>query len=309
MASGLRTWVCVGILLGSLGTAWGRDPDRVIDVWPGMAPGETTKNAGVPIFRKVVEKPTTTRIGSITHPTLSFFEPPADKKTGAVVLILPGGGYNYVVVDKEGSEAAEWLNAQGITGVVLRYRTKDNMSTPVWKRPLQDAQRSLSLIRAQATEQKYDTKRIGVMGFSAGGQLAALTTTRFGNREYAPLDSTDAPSCRPDFSMLIYPWQMLDDKTQQLSAEFPITTQTPPTFLVHTHDDGSTSLGPIWFYARLKELKIPAELHVYQAGGHGYGLRSVSGTAIHRWIEPAVEWLKLQQIVPAPTNTESESTK
>jgi acetyl esterase/lipase len=274
-----------------------REPDRIVDVWPAMAPGETTKNAGTPVIRKTVETPVTTRIGSITHPTLSFYEPPADKKNGAVVLICPGGGYNYVVVDKEGSEAAEWLNAQGITAVVLRYRTKD-MSTPVWKRPLQDAQRAMSLLRSQAAEQKYDTQRIGILGFSAGGHLAALTSTHYANRSYTAVDAADTASCRPDFSLLIYPWRLLDDKTQQLSAEIPITAQTPPTFLVHTHDDGSTSLGPVWFYARLKELKIPAELHVYQAGGHGYGLRPVNGTAVHKWIEPAQEWLKLQKIVP-----------
>ncbi len=298
-------WV-LGIGLFATGVA-AREPDRIVDVWPGLAPGETTKNAGAAIVRKVVEKPTTTRIGSITHPTLSFYEPSAEKKNGAVVLICPGGGYNYVVVDKEGSEAAEWLNAQGITGVVLRYRTKD-LSTPVWKRPLQDAQRAMSLIRAQAAEQKYDNQRIGVMGFSAGGQLAALTATRFGNRSYSAVDAAENASCRPDFALLIYPWQLLDDKTQQLSAEFPITAQTPPTLLVHTHDDGSTSLGPIWFYSRLKELKVPAELHVYQAGGHGYGLRTVSGTAIHKWVEPAEEWLKLQKIVPTPMTTALEPT-
>lgn len=295
-------WIGNGLVLVCLSTAWGRDPDRVLDVWPGMAPGETTKNAGTAVARKVSEQPPATRIGSITHPTLSFFEPPANKKNGAVALIMPGGGYNYVVVDKEGSEIAEWLNEQGITGVVLRYRTKD-MSTPMWQRPLQDAQRSMSLIRTQAAERKYDSQRLGVIGFSAGGQLAALTTTRYANRSYATVDATDAVSCRPDFAMLIYPWRLLDDGTQQLSAEFPVTTQTPPTFLVHTHDDSATSMSSIWFYARLKELKVPAELHVYQAGGHGYGLRPVNGTAIHTWVEPAAEWLKLQKVVPSVSNT------
>lgn len=280
-----------------------REPDRVVDVWPGLAPGETTKEAGTPVIRKTVETPPATRIGSITHPTLWFYEPLAERRTGAVVLICPGGGYNYVVVDKEGSEVAEWLNAQGITGVVLRYRTKD-ARTPVWKRPLQDAQRAMSLLRAQAAERKYDPQRVGVIGFSAGGNLAALTTTRFDTRAYDPVDAIDANSCRPDFAMLIYPWQLLDGQSQ-LSEEFPITAKTPPTFLVHTHDDGSTSLGSVWFYARLKEAKIPAELHVYEAGGHGYGLRPVAGTTIHKWIDPAADWVKLRKIVPTvPTNSQ-----
>ncbi len=303
-----QLWLCNGLMLVCMSAAWGRDPDRILDVWPGMAPGETAKNVGTAIPTKIVERPTTTRMGSITHPTLSFYEPPDNKKNGAVVLIMPGGGYNYVVVDKEGSEVAEWLNEQGITGVVLRYRTKD-MSTPIWQRPLQDAQRAMSVIRAQAAEQKYDPQRIGLMGFSAGGNLAALTATRFGNRAYTVVDAIDVTSCRPDFAMLIYPWKLLDDTTQQLSADFPITTQTPPTFLVHTHDDGSSSMGSLWFYAKLKELKVPAELHVYQAGGHGYGLRPVSGTAIHTWVEPAAEWLKLQKVVPTVTNTALEPTR
>lgn len=289
-------WILSFCLIASTLTA--REPDRIIDVWPGLAPGETMKNAGTPVIRKTVETPVTTRIGSITHPTLSFYDSPAEKKSGAVVLICPGGGYNYVVVDKEGSEAAEWLNSLGISAAVLRYRTKD-MSTPMWKRPLQDAQRAMSLLRAQAAELKYDPQRIGIMGFSAGGNLAALTATRYANRSYPPVDAADSGSCRPDFALLIYPWQLLDEKTQQLSVEFPITAQTPPTFIIHTHDDGSTSLGPVWFYSRLKELKVPAELHVYQAGGHGYGLRPVSGTAIHKWIDPAAEWLALHKIIPS----------
>lgn len=303
-----QPWICWGVMLFCVNTVSGREPDRVIDVWPGMAPGESTRNVGTAVPTRVVERPTTTRMGSITCPTLSFYEPPVGKKNGAVVLIMPGGGYNYVVVDKEGSEVAEWVNQQGITGVVLRYRTKE-MNTPIWQRPLQDAQRSMSLIRAQAAEQKYDPERIGVMGFSAGGQLAALTSTRFGDRAYTVVDALDITSCRPDFAMLIYPWKLLDESTQQLSADFPITTQTPPTFLVHTHDDGSTSMGSLWFYAKLKERKVPAELHVYQAGGHGYGLRTVSGTAIHTWVEPAAEWLKLQKIVPMVTNTALEPTR
>ncbi len=303
-----QRWMSSGLMLLWVSAVWGREPDRIVDVWPGVAPGETTKDVGTKLPMRATEQPPATRVGSITFPTLSFYEPPPEKRNGAVMLIMPGGGYNYVVVDKEGSEIAEWLNTQGITGVVLRYRTKDK-STPMWQRPLQDAQRSLSLIRAQAAEQKYHPQRIGVIGFSAGGNLAALATTRFGHRAYDTVDAIDETSSRPDFAMLIYPWKLLDESTQQLSADFPITAQTPPTFLIHTHDDGSTSMGSIWFYARLKELKIPAELHVYQAGGHGYGLRPVTGTAIHKWVEPAAEWLKVQKIVPTVINTALEPTQ
>lgn len=308
MRSAWQLGMGCGLVLCSTIVSWGRDPDRVVNVWPEMAPGETTHDVGTALPTRATEQPPATRVGGIMFPTLSFYNPPAENNSGAVALILPGGGYNYVVVDKEGSEIAEWLNRQGVTGVVLRYRTKDK-STPMWQRPLQDAQRAVSVLRAQAEEQKFDPKRIGVIGFSAGGNLAALTATRFDTRAYPAVDAVDAISCRPDFAMLIYPWKLLDETTRQLSGDFPITKETPPTFLVHTHDDSSTSMGSLWFYAGLKERKIPAELHVYQAGGHGYGLRPVSGTSIHKWVEPAAEWLKQQKIVPAEINTALEPTR
>ncbi len=231
------------------------------------------------------------RITNVSTPTLEIF--PAAKKNAPAVIVSAGGGYSYVIYNKEGLEIAKWLNANGITALVLKYRTPNNRAGA-----LQDVQRAIRLARANAKQWNVDPKRLGVMGFSAGGQLAALTTTRFDTRAYEPSDAIDANSCRPDFSMLIYPWQLLDGKTMQLSEEFPITSKIPPTFIVHTHDDGSTSLGPVWFYARLKEAKIPAELHVYEAGGHGYGLRPVAGTTIHKWIDPAADWLKLRKIVP-----------
>lgn len=271
------------------------EPDQTLPVWNGNPPGETTLSRGEALPTRPTEIPPATRITRITEPTLELFLPPADKATGTAVLIFPGGGYNYVVADKEGSEPARWLNRQGITGIVLKYRTKDGTTAPTWKRPLQDAQRAMSLVRGRAAEWKLRPDHIGVMGFSAGGQLAALTETRFEERSYEARDDLDKTSCRPDFALLIYPWNLYDPKTEKLIPELTLSDRIPPTFLLHTHDDGSTSLGPVYFYAALKQRKIAGELHVYQSGGHGYGLRPVAGTTIDTWPDRAAAWLALPE--------------
>jgi acetyl esterase/lipase len=279
------------LLLLLTSTAVAAEEPRRIDVWNGPPPGETQLSTGETLPRRPNEDPPATRIGKITQPQLEVYEPAADKRTGVGVIILPGGGYNYVVQDKEGSEAARWLNDLGATGFVLRYRTKtDETKDAPWKRPVQDAQRAISLLRARAVDWKLDPHQIGIMGFSAGGQAAAIAVTGFDRRAYAAADDVDQQSCRPDFAMLIYPWNLWDAKTGNLMSEIQITANTPPTLLVHTHDDNSSSLGSVYFYAALKQHKVPAELHVYEAGGHGYGLRPVAGTTIHTWPIPAEAW-------------------
>jgi len=276
------------------------EPPRTVPVWPDLAPGETTHHEGEALPRRPNENPPATRIGQITRPTLDIYEPPAEQRKGAVVIILPGGGYNYVVADKEGSEAARWLNTLGVTGCVLKYRTRTSPADSGWQRPLQDAQRAVSLVRSHAAKWKLDASSVGMLGFSAGGQAAALATTRFDVRSYESIDSIDQTSCRPDFALLIYPWNLWDAKTDALLETLTVTPRTPPTFLVHAHDDGSSSLGSVLFYAALKRHKVPAELHVYQTGGHGYGLREVKGSVVHTWPQRAEEWLRLTVLEKGP---------
>ena len=253
-------------------------PTRLINVWPDLAPGETAKSTGEALPRRANENPPATRVKNITQPMLEMYEPDAAKKTGIAVVICPGGGYSYVVRDKEGSEPARWLNEQGITAFVLRYRTKDGKSNPAWQRPLQDAQRALSLIRSNADEWKLDGKRIGIMGFSAGGNLAAFALTRDEERSYDAIDKIDETPCRADFGMLIYPAYLSNAKGDALVKELKVTRRTPPTFLVQSSDDSQTSLHSVLFYAEMKRNRVPGELHVYIKGGHGYGLRPVKGT-------------------------------
>jgi acetyl esterase/lipase len=287
MKSTLLLGLC--LLIARVSAADG--PDQTLDVWGGAVPGESELSKGETLQRKPNENPPATRIGKITQPTLEFYLTAEEKRNGTAVLIFPGGAYNYVVADKEGAEPARWLNSLGVTGIVLHYRTKKDGADPAWERPLQDAQRALSLVRSRTADWKLRADRIGVMGFSAGGNLGALAATRFEQRAYPAKDAIDELSCRPDFAMLIYPWKVADAKGA-LAPEFPIGDKTPPTFLVHTDDDSSTSLSSIAFYSALKQRKIPAELHIYRSGGHGYGLRPVSGSSVHTWTERAEAWLK-----------------
>lgn len=267
-----------------------------IYVWPKTAPGETSSSEGTAQPFRKNESPPVSRITNIRRPTIDVF--PARNPNGTAVLVLPGGGFSKVVPDKEGSEAAPWLNELGISVFVLRYRT--NEVTPktegAWKRPIQDAQRSLRLIRAQADQWRVDVKKIGVLGFSAGGQVASILHTAEGSSHYEPIDPIDEHSSAPNFSLLIYPWNVLDSETQALMPEIRPSQTSPPAFIVHTHDDRSSSVGSVLIYAGLRTSNVPAELHVYTNGGHGYGMRPVKGSEIGTWPDRATAWLKLRNL-------------
>jgi acetyl esterase/lipase len=203
------------------------------------------------------------------------------------------------VSDKEGSEAAEWLNGLDITAFVVRYRTKPKSAPgkePLWIRPVQDGQRAVSLVRQRAKEWGVNPDQIGVLGFSARGQAAALVGTRFSQRDYVPKDDIDKVSCRPDFCVLVYPWQIADEKAGGLIEAVTVTKDTPPTMLVHAHDDGATSLSSIYFYTAMKKLSLPCELHIYETGGHGYGMRPAQDSAIHTWPTRVTDWLQQRKL-------------
>lgn len=272
---------------------WAVEP---VEIWPGLAPGEHSRNRGEVLPAKENERPTITRVVKVTCPTLDVFLPPGNRASSAGVLILPGGGFSKVVPDLEGSEAATKLNELGIAAFVLRYRTTEETSGSRWLRPLQDSQRALRLLRARASEWKLDPKKIGLLGFSAGGQVAAIHLSETQTQTYAALDSVDELSSRPDFAMLIYPWNVVDAKTGNLLPEIAIPAAHPPTFIVHTHDDRSSSVGAALIYAGLRRQKIPAELHIYQNGGHGYGTRPVAGSDIGTWPDRAADWLKRRRL-------------
>jgi len=258
-----------------------------IKIWPGGAPDEP---AGI----EKQQKPTsddgsTIRIAYVDAPTLTVFK--ADKPNGTGVVIFPGGGYNILAYDLEGSEICEWLNSIGVTGVLLKYRVPKRPGLEKHTAALQDAQRAVGLVRSRATEFGLDPKRIGILGFSAGGHLAAAACNNFDKRTYEPVDEADKASCRPDFAFLIYPaYLTVKEQGDKVSPELPITANTPQTFLAMTQDDGVRVESALFYYLALKQAKVPAELHLYPTGGHGYGLRP-STHGVTTWPKRAEEWM------------------
>ncbi|MEY4177908.1 MAG: hypothetical protein RLY70_1482 [Planctomycetota bacterium] len=270
-------------------------PPTVVRLWPGRAPGPAAGDtSSVQPESEVVRKEErkATRITNISEPTLSIYPPRDVKPNGAAVIVCPGGGYNYVVVDKEGTEAIAWLNSLGITGVLLKYRVPPRPDRPKHAAPLEDAQRAIGLLRQRSAEFGVRPDRIGIMGFSAGGHVAALASTRFAKREYAAVDAADEISCRPDFSLLIYPAYLTvrDAAGERLAPDLPVDSKTPPAFLMQTQDDSVRVESAIYYYLALKNAKVPGELHVYPSGGHGYGLR-VEGRGLGEWPTRAADWL------------------
>jgi acetyl esterase/lipase len=194
------------------------------------------------------------------------------------MIVCPGGGYGYVVIDKEGTEIASWLNTNGISALVLKYRNPNNREGA-----LQDIQRAMSLTRARAAEWNVDPKRLGVIGFSAGGNLSAKASTLFEQRAYPVIDAVDQQSCRPDFAVLVYPAYLDRDK-------LAVPAKTPPTLIVHSEDDKSFVAGSKLHHAALDAAKVPNEFRLYPTGGHGYGLHCTKDA--RAWPDATLEWLR-----------------
>src|SRR5262245_43076150 len=248
------------------------DKPLVVDLWPGQPPGEKGEIAA----EKAEESRGVKRITNVTRPTLTVFKPAKDADTGAAVVIAPGGAYSILAWDLEGEEVAAWLNSIGVTGVVLKYRVPRRPGTPNDAAPPQaqmDAQRALSVVRGKAKDWGIDPKRVGMLGFSAGGHLTAWTSTNFDKRAYEPIDDADKESCRPDFTVLVYPAYLLAKGKDELAPEIRVSKDTPPTFFAHASDDPISADNSARMYLALKKAKVPAELHLYSAGGHGFGLR------------------------------------
>lgn len=272
-----------------------------IFIWPDLAPMETSRGAGEEQPPRAGEVPPVTRLVNVRQPSLELYLP--ERPNGTAILILPGGGFSKVVPDKEGSEMAPMLNELGVAAFVLRYRTHEAKSEgePSWKRPLQDAQRALRWIRSQAQEWKIDRDRVGVLAFSAGGQVGAILHDH-DEAAYETIDSVDDFSHRPDFSLLIYPWRLIDESNGRLLPEINLSPRSPPAFIVHTHDDRSSSIGSALLYIGLKQHDVPAELHIYETGGHGYGARPVINSHIGTWPDRAKDWLVGRGLATEPSD-------
>jgi acetyl esterase/lipase len=256
------------------------DPARTLQLWPALAeksPGEivTGRDDGV------------LRLTNVENPSIAVYPAPNSAAPSPAVLVCPGGGYAILAYDKEGTEIAQWLNSIGFTAVVLKYRVPDNRTGA-----LADAQRALSLMRHNAAAWNIDSNRIGILGFSAGGHLAAAASTANDTRAYGPIDEADKAPCIPNFTVLIYPAYLGGDDLV-LPVEVAVTKDTPPAFILQTQDDSNYINSSLAYYVALKRAGVFAEMHLFPEGGHGYGLRP-SEHAVSRWPALCGDWLVRQ---------------
>ena len=290
---------------------WQPSPGHTqVPIWPSTVPagrpGSEPESAGVVEGHLVAGRPWH-YVSNVSQPTLTVYAPKR-KSSGAAVIVFPGGGYQNLAIDLEGTEVCDWLTSKGITCVLLKYRVPN--AGPTWSQPcgcnldtrssmaLEDAQRTIGLVRARAAEWHIDRHKIGVLGFSAGGHLVALVSTRFDKRVYTPVDDADRESCRPDFAVALYPGHLFDYQKSELSSDLHVTRDTPPTFLLHAENDNVD--GPshsLAYYDTLKNAGVPAELHLYAEGKHAFGLRPTK-LPITRWPALVETWLQTIGMLP-----------
>jgi len=284
--------------------AWQPSPGHTqIPIWPGTAPDArpVTGPETVQTDAKLVAGKPWVWVGNVSQPTMTVYSP-VGKNTGAAVVVFPGGGYEILAIDLEGTEVCDWLTSKGITCVLLKYRVPGEASErypksgPYPKSPmaLEDAQRAVGLVRFHAAEWHIDKYKIGVLGFSAGGHLVAAMSTHFSHRLYPAVDAADRESCRPDFAVALYPGHLsLAHNSFDLNPDIRthITRQTPPTFLLQDEDDHVDRVeDSLSYYAALKKAGVPVEMHLYAQGGHAFGLRRTKFTAT-RWPQLVETWL------------------
>ena len=281
----------------------GAQPNPV-DLWPGTAPGDAIGGAknddvGRPWIRNVGGRPVRI-IDNISSPTFSLYCPASGNSTGAAIVVFPGGGYNALAIDLEGTEVCRWLNSIGVTGILVRYRVPRRDALKPYAAPLQDAQRAMGIVRRNAAEWKIDPKRIGVIGFSAGGNLCAVLSASSAARTYGHVDGSDDEPCRPTFQILIYPAYLVSESNlYALVPEVAVTPDTPPTFMVMAEDDEVHVENVLAYGSALKKAGVPFELMVFPKGGHGFGLRPAA-SPVTAWPARAEEWMRLSGFLEWP---------
>lgn len=270
---------------------------ETLTLWPGTPPGDenvtlppeadlTKPEDALIAGRRII------KLGNVSTPTIEIHRPPADRANGTAIIICPGGGHYILAWDLEGTEVAEWLNSLGVTAVVLKYRVPSRTrETQRWQAAVQDAQRALRLVRAKAADWQLDPNRIGILGFSAGGETAALASLLYETNHYEPVDETDRVSARPNFALLIYTGGLYDAEKKALPGHVVVPADAPPFFFAHAWDDRVSVQNALLLGSALKEKGIPASLHLYPTGGHGYGLRRTD-EPVTTWPDRAEEWLR-----------------
>jgi acetyl esterase/lipase len=267
-----------------------------IPLWPGTPPGtpnvptgEQEHDTTTPTDNLIAGK-RVARIGFISKPTLAFYPAPSGKNTGATIVVFPGGAYKIVAYDLEGTEVCDWFNGIGVNCALVKYRVPTAGPFPKYTQDLADAQRAVRLVRQHASEWQLDANRVGVLGFSAGGHIVAVLDAHATDDVYPTIDDADKLSARPDFTLLIYPAYLELEDTRTVRPEVKPVALTPPSFLIQTEDDPVKVENARVYYEALKEVKVPAEIHLYANGGHGYGLRPTKLPVTH-WPDLAATWL------------------
>jgi len=246
------------------------------------------------------------RLGNVSNPTITYYAP--HEHGGSVppgpspaVVVFPGGGYQILAIDLEGTEVCDWLNKIGVACLLVKYRVPNTGPYPKSPAALQDAQRALGLARQHAKEWNIDPGKIGVLGFSAGAHLSAALSTHFDKRLYDRIDQADDESCRPDFAFIIYPGYLANaEQGMATNPEIKPTSQTPPSFILQAEDDPVHVENATNYFLQLKAVKVPAELHIYAEGGHGYGLRKTK-LPVTSWPRLAQTWLESINMLPNST--------
>jgi acetyl esterase/lipase len=287
--------LCLSVVASGQEKPASRAADEVVKIWQegdwkGALP-EDWKVEGAEKQEVTQHMGGTLTLKNISEPLLEYYKPAGQPASTRAVIVCPGGGYHILAWDLEGTEVAAWLSSLGYHAFVLKYRLPRG-SDVRHAAALQDAQRAISLVRSRAGGYGIAPDQIGIMGFSAGAHLSALAATQHGKRSYTAKDAIDAISCRPDFAGLIYPAYLLVDARKPdggISPELPVAADTPPCFLVHAMDDPLPCANSTAWVLALQKLKVPAELHIYADGGHGYGLRS--DKTVKAWSGDLAGWL------------------
>lgn len=297
MSFQLRLLLCFVLVVANAASVQAAEqtPTEVIKLWPATPPGPTREvGEEVDITKpddRLIAGRRIIKLANVATPEAHVYLPPKESRNGSAVVVCPGGGFNILAWDLEGTEVAEWLNSIGVTAIVLKYRVPTGQVDPKWLQPVQDAQRTISIVRSKATDWGLKSDHIGILGFSAGGHTAgraALMT----KRQYEPVDDADKEPFLPDAAILIYPAYFTDKDGSKLADDLQPTKESPSMFLVHAFDDPVTVQSSLLLTVALKKVGVPSEIHVYDAGGHGYGLRPVDDKPVTTWPKRCEEWLK-----------------
>ena len=289
---GLLTIPCmkftIALLLSSVSIF--SSSENTLFIWPNVAPGENPSEIKNETRIEPKNKSDVLRITNVSKPTLEFFVP-SGNANGTAVIVCPGGGYNILAYQHEGIDVCKWLNSIGVTVFYLNIEFQEGKKRK-HEAPLQDAQRSIGLVRQQAKKWNIDPDKIGILGFSAGGNLAVMASTSYQKRLYDKVDSADMISCRPDFAILIYPAYLVDRvKRDRLFPEVKVSSSSPPCFFAHTGDDHVPAEGSALLYLALEKAGVVGnELHLYPFGGHGYGMKP-SVNFVSSWPKRAENWM------------------